>query len=73
MKHILEEPGILRKYFQSKYTDTKKFRHILVDEAQDLPGDWLELLRELLNKKEDFLTCGFLKIHFRLVLLTTTK
>ena len=52
MKYILEEPGILRKYFQSNYTRTKKFRHILVDEAQDLPGDWLELLGELLNKKD---------------------
>lgn len=51
VNYILSE-HILKKYFTSKYTNTNKFRHILVDEAQDLPGNWLELLDELLNKRE---------------------
>lgn len=29
-----------------------KYRHILVDEAQDLPGKWLSLLYAMLEKKE---------------------
>jgi hypothetical protein len=49
--YILEQE-ILKKYFKSKYTNTSKYRHILVDEAQDLPGNWLALLDAMLNKKE---------------------
>ena len=51
MDYILEQE-ILKKYFKSKYTNTLKYRHILVDEAQDLPGKWLALLDAMLNKNE---------------------
>ena len=46
----------MQKFFSSNYTKTSKFLHILVDEAQDLPGEWLTLLNEMLNKaKKSFL------------------
>lgn len=52
MKYIFDQQ-IMKKYFGSHYTNTPhKFHHILVDEAQDFPGNWLELLDSMLNKRE---------------------
>ncbi len=34
------------------YTKTPKYHHILVDEAQDLPGNWLTLLKAILRKHQ---------------------
>ena len=42
--------NLLAKYATSRYTHTPKFHHILVDEAQDLPGNWLQLLDGLLQE-----------------------
>ncbi len=39
------------KYVRSRYANTSKYRHILVDEAQDLPGNWLKLLEAILRKR----------------------
>ena len=50
MQYILRGK-FLERYFSSKYTNTSKFLYILVDEAQDLPGEWLTLLDAMLNQR----------------------
>ncbi|XP_028391637.1 uncharacterized protein LOC114516369 isoform X2 [Dendronephthya gigantea] len=52
ISYIIDQQ-IIKKYFGSHFTYTRhKFHHILVDEAQDLPGNWLGLLDSMLNKRE---------------------
>ena len=53
MVDFILQSNLLEKYFKSNFTKTSKYRHILVDEAQDLPGKWLKLLFAMLNKKEN--------------------
>jgi superfamily I DNA and RNA helicase len=48
--HYILENKILTKYATSRYTHTPKYHHVLVDEAQDLPGRWLELLDGIVRK-----------------------
>ncbi|XP_028407383.1 uncharacterized protein LOC114530012 [Dendronephthya gigantea] len=50
--YIMGDESILKKYFSSNYTKVfRKYQHILVDEAQDLPDNWLDLLCKMLHCK----------------------
>lgn len=48
VQQILRNPNILINYF--KRDGMYKYRHILIDEAQDHSGEWLRLFKNLLNK-----------------------
>ncbi|XP_046846582.1 uncharacterized protein LOC124440271 [Xenia sp. Carnegie-2017] len=52
VEFILRNGGV-EKYFRSKFTKTQhKYTLLLIDEAQDLSGEWIKLLQGLLNKNK---------------------
>jgi superfamily I DNA/RNA helicase len=50
---FLQDEEKIEYILKNAYLITTQYRHILVDEAQDLPGNWLSLLYAMLEKCEE--------------------